>query len=137
MKGSTLFFALLSGGLFGAGLAVSTMIQPEVVLSFLTLVDLGLLLVLGGAMAVTLVAYRFAPKLMRRPVAAPAFGAHPASMSRDTVVGAALFGVGWGLSGVCPAPAIAGLGAQNWALGYAVVGLLLGAWLHGRLFGKG
>lgn len=133
MKASTLVFALLSGALFGAGLAVSTMIRPEVVLSFLTFADLGLLLVLGGAVAVTMVAYRLAPRLLRRPLCASSFEVRPAALDRKLVLGAALFGIGWGLSGVCPAPAIAGLGAQNWALGYAVVGMLAGAWLHGRL----
>ena len=133
---STLLFALLGGGLFGAGLAVSTMIQPEVVLSFLRLVDLGLLLVLGGAMAVTFVAYRFAPMLLRKPLAAASFGVHPSSLSARTVGGSALFGIGWGLCGVCPAPAIAGLGSGNWALLYAVAGLFAGAYVHGRCFGK-
>jgi uncharacterized membrane protein YedE/YeeE len=50
---------------------------------------------------------------------------------RDTLVGAALFGVGWGLSGVCPGPAIAGLGSGNWPLIFSVLGLFAGAWVHG------
>jgi len=46
-------------------------------------------------------------------------------------VGAALFGVGWGLCGVCPGPAIAGLGAGNWDLLWALAGLALGALVQG------
>src|SRR5262249_8753429 len=69
-------FTLAAGTLFGAGLAWSTMLRPEVVLAFLHLQDLGLLLVLGGAVMVTLLGYRLAPRLLGRPLAGGAFGAH-------------------------------------------------------------
>ncbi|MGE3174604.1 MAG: DUF6691 family protein [Planctomycetota bacterium] len=134
MTAGAMLFVLLSGALFGAGLAVSTMIQPEVVLSFLRGQDLGLMLVMAGGVAVTMLAYRLAPKVMARPWTAARFGAHAASLDRRTVLGAALFGVGWGLCGVCPGPAIAGLGAGNWPLVYALLGLFAGAWLQGRFF---
>lgn len=134
MTGRAMLFVLLSGALFGAGLALATMIQPEVVLSFLRGQDLGLMLVMAGGVVVTMLAYRLAPKVMARPLAGPRFGAHAATLDRRTVVGAALFGVGWGLCGVCPGPAIAGLGAGNWPLLYALLGLFAGAWLQGRFF---
>jgi uncharacterized protein len=130
--------AMLAGGtLFGFGLALSTMIQPEVVLSFLRLQDFGLLLVLGGAAGVALVAYQFAPRVMRGPLFAAQFGVHPSEMSRDTLAGAAIFGIGWGLSGVCPGPAIAGLGAGNWPLLWALAGIAAGAYLHGLVASHG
>ena len=122
--------------LFGFGLALATMIEPEVVLSFLRLHDLGLLLVLGGAASVTLVGYQFAPRLMARPVFEAQFGKHPSELNRDTILGAAIFGAGWGLCGVCPGPAIAGLGAGNWPLLVALAGIALGAYVHGRFFGR-
>lgn len=125
-------FVLLSGALFGAGLALSTMVQPEVVLGFLRWDDMGLLLVLGGAFFVTLLAYRFGPRLLSRPIAGRAFGAHAATLDRRTVLGSALFGVGWGTCGVCPAPALAGLGIGSWSLALAVVGLFAGAYVQGR-----
>jgi uncharacterized membrane protein YedE/YeeE len=56
-------------------------------------------------------------------------------MSPRTLGGAALFGVGWGLSGVCPGPAIAGLGTANWPLAVALAGLIAGAYVQGRFFG--
>ena len=59
---------LAAGALFGFGLAVSTMIQPEVVLSFLRFQDLGLMLVMGGGVLVTLLTYRFGPRLLRAPL---------------------------------------------------------------------
>lgn len=122
---------LVGGALFGAGLAISTMVQPEVVLSFLRFGDMGLMLVLGGAVVVTLLAYQLLPRLMKQPLFASAFQTHALAGRRDTLLGAALFGVGWGLCGVCPGPAIAGLGVGNWPLLYALAGLFAGAWLQG------
>jgi len=107
------------------------MIQPRVVLSFLRFQDMGLMLVLGGAVVVTLLAYRFVPKLLRQPLLGGAFGAHESVMDRSTIIGAAIFGIGWGITGVCPGPAIAGLGAGSWELGYAIGGIAVGALLQG------
>lgn len=123
--------ALVAGLLFGAGLALSTMIRPDVVLSFLRFTDLGLMLVMGGGVAVTLVAYQLAPRLLRRPLLGGTFGLRAAVLDRPTVVGAAIFGIGWGLCGVCPGPAIAGLGAGSFELGWAIAGIAFGALLQG------
>jgi len=123
--------ALVAGMLFGFGLALSSMIRPSVVLSFLRFQDLGLVFVLGGAVMVAFLAYRLVPRVLRRPLLGGSFRVHEASMSRDTVVGAAIFGVGWGLTGVCPGPAIAGLGAGSFELLYAVAGIAVGALLQG------
>ncbi len=122
---------LASGALFGFGLSISTMIRPEVVLSFLRFQDFGLMLVMGGAVVVVLVGYKLAPRLMARPLLDDHFHTHPSAWNRDTAVGAALFGIGWGLCGVCPGPAIAGLGAGNWDLLWALGGIALGALAQG------
>ena len=122
---------LLAGALFGLGLAVSTMVQPEVVLGFLRFQDWGLMLVMGGAAGTAFVAYKLVPKLMQRPVLGDKFLTQPAHWNRDTVLGAALFGVGWGLSGVCPGPAIAALGTGNWDIVWALGGIVLGALVQG------
>jgi uncharacterized membrane protein YedE/YeeE len=131
-----LLSALAAGTLFGFGLALSTMVQPEVILQFLLLHNLGLLLVLGGAAGTTALAFVLLPRLMRRPVFAADFQTHTSHLNASTLLGAAIFGIGWGLSGVCPGPAIAGLGAGNWPLLFSLAGLLLGAWLHGRFVAK-
>ena len=131
MKAASAWVTLLSGALFGFGLSLSTMINPQVVLSFLRFQDWGLMLVMGGAVLVTLVAYRLAPRLMKKPVLDDHFHTHPSTWNRDTAVGAALFGVGWGLCGVCPGPAIAGLGAGNLDLLWALAGILAGALVQG------
>ena len=123
---------ILSGGLFGFGLALSTMIKPEVVLNFLRFTDFGLLLVLGGAVTVALIAYQMAPRLLQRSLLNESFAQRPTAGLKNTLVGSALFGVGWGICGVCPGPAIAGLGAGNWPLVITVVGMLLGAYVQGR-----
>lgn len=124
---------LAAGALFGFGLALSGMIRPEVVLAFLQFRDGGLMLVMAGALLVALLAYRLVPRWHRAPLLGGVFEAHTARMHRDTFVGSALFGVGWGLSGVCPGPAIAGLGAGNLQMLWVIAGLAAGAWLQGVL----
>ncbi len=123
---------VLAGGmLFGYGLALSTMISPEVVLGFLTGNDYGLTMVMGGAVAITLVCYQLAPRWMDSPVMDKQFMLREAKLDRDTVVGSVIFGLGWGLCGVCPGPAIAGLGAGNMDMLWALTGIFAGAYLQG------
>jgi len=130
---SVLIAALVSGSLFGFGLALSTMVRPEVVLSFLRLQDFGLALVMGGAVAVTLVAYKAAPRLLGRPLLGERFDFQVRPWNRDTFLGSAVFGVGWGLCGVCPGPAIAALGTGDVRLLWALLGIGLGALVQGML----
>ncbi|MEK9953430.1 MAG: DUF6691 family protein [Curvibacter sp.] len=122
---------LAAGALFGFGLSLSGMVRPEVVLSFLRFEDWGLMLVMGGALAVVLIAYQGAPRVMKRPLLGGGFEQQNRPWNRDTAVGAALFGVGWGLCGVCPGPAIAGLGTGNLDLLWALAGIALGALVQG------
>jgi uncharacterized protein len=105
-----LLTALLSGLLFGAGLAVSGMVNPAKVLNFLDVAgsfDATLLFVLGGAVVTTFIGYKLV--LSRsEPLFADRFRL-PTKVDIDArlVAGAAIFGAGWGLSGFCPGPAIA------------------------------
>lgn len=122
---------LVCGALFGFGLALSTMIQPEIVLQFLRFENYGLMLVMGGAVLVTVFAYKGLPRVFRSPLLGGQFQQHASQWNRDTAVGAAIFGLGWGLCGVCPGPAIAALGTGNWDLVYALAGISLGALLQG------
>jgi hypothetical protein len=136
MKISTLLWALFSGALFGFGLSLSAMIRPEVVLAFLRFDDFGLLLVLGGAVIVALVVYQLVPKWLTKPLFGRVWGHHPSEWNARTFIGAIIFGIGWGLCGVCPGPAIAGLGAGNGTLLIAVAAIFGGAWVQGRFFGR-
>ena len=119
------------GALFGFGLSFSTMIRPESVLAFLRFQDMGLMLVMGGAVAVVMFVYQLLPKLVKAPLFDTRFHSQPAVWNRNTLVGAALFGVGWGICGVCPGPAIAGLGTGNWDLLWALAGICAGALAQG------
>jgi uncharacterized protein len=131
MKPMSFMVVLLAGILFGLGLSVSQMIRPEVVLSFLLQKDLGLLLVLGGAVVVTLLGYQLLPRVMRKPVLEAKFGEHFARLDKPTLIGAAIFGIGWGISGVCPGPALAAVGAGDWTLLIAVGAMFAGAYVQG------
>ncbi len=104
--------ALLSGILFGLGLAISGMANPAKVLNFFDALgsfDPSLALVMAGALSVTLIGYRLVLK-RHAPLFADRFQL-PTSKDLDgrLIGGSALFGLGWGLSGFCPGPAIASL----------------------------
>ena len=109
MKG---FIALLCGLVFGTGLAVSGMTDTAKVLGFLDLFGNwvpDLAFVMGGAVCVTLVAFRFVLK-RKQPLLAPDFKL-PLNTAIDgrLLGGAAVFGVGWGIYGYCPGPALSAL----------------------------
>lgn len=108
-----LFAASMAGLLFGLGLVVSRMNDPRVVLGFLDVAgafDPTLLFVLAGAVSVTAIAFRV---VLRRPRPLLDDRFHlPVSrtIDRRLVLGAAMFGIGWGLAGYCPGPAFVALG---------------------------
>jgi len=110
-----LALALVSGTIFGAGLALSGMMDPSRVRGFLDLFgawDPTLAFVMGGALAVMAIAW-LVQKRMERPLADARFSL-PASTTIDArlVAGSAIFGMGWGLAGLCPGPALASLVAN-------------------------
>jgi uncharacterized membrane protein YedE/YeeE len=123
----------ITGVVFGLGLALSEMTHASKVLGFLDVAgawDPSLLLVLGGAVGVTAVAFRF---VLRRPAPLLADRFYlPATQQIDAplAAGAAIFGVGWGISGYCPGPGIALLAAPSWETWVFVPALFLGAFLH-------
>ncbi len=128
------FLALLSGVLFGIGLALSGMMDPARVRGFLDLFgawDPTLAFVMGGALLVMAVAWLFQPR-MKRPLADSMFHL-PATRHLDgkLLTGAALFGVGWGIAGLCPGPAVASIGtAPVMPIGTFLIALLAGMVMH-------
>jgi uncharacterized membrane protein YedE/YeeE len=131
--------ALLSGTLFGLGLAVSGMVNPAKVLGFLDIAgawDPTLAFVMAGALAVTTPAFRFVLK-QPRPWLAPAF-VLPArnDLELRLVLGAALFGIGWGLAGFCPGPALAAMVTGNPAVYAFVASMIVGFLLHDLCVGN-
>ena len=128
--------SLLAGAVFGVGLAVSQMNDPNKVLGFLDVTgrwDASLLFVLGSAVILSAALFR---TVLRRkaPVLDDQF-----HLPRDSVIdarlitGAALFGIGWGIAGYCPGPVIASLGYANpealWMLPALLVGASVQRWL--------
>ena len=125
-----LIAALVAGLIFGAGLIISGMTDPAKVQNFLDIAgqfDPSLAFVMVGAIAVTVVGYRFV--LSRpAPLASPTFHL-PTKTRIDTrlVVGAAIFGIGWGLAGFCPGPALVSLGIGSEGAQVFVLFMALGA----------
>lgn len=128
----TRFFAFLSGLIFGIGLIIAGMANPEKVLSFLDLTgnwDPSLALVMGGAIAVGLLAFYLAKRrhlsLLGLAIQLPA----ASRIDRRLIIGSLLFGIGWGLAGICPGPAIVLLGAGIHKSGYFVIAMIVGMFL--------
>ncbi|WP_455276152.1 YeeE/YedE family protein [[Eubacterium] cellulosolvens] len=128
-------FVFLGGLLFGFGLAASGMTKPEIVLSFLQLKDLGLLLVIGGAALVTGLTINLIPKVMKGPLTGGKFKRRERILNKRTIIGATIFGIGWGVSGQCPGSAVASIGIGNIPILFGIASMFLGAYVMGRLFG--
>ena len=121
--------ALISGMLFGLGLTLSGMSDPAKVLGFLNVTGAwvpDLIFVMGGAVIVMAVAWRLVPR-MAEPFAAKEFHLPTKSdLTPRLVGGAALFGIGWGIAGLCPGPGIAALVIEPASAAIFVVAMLAG-----------
>jgi uncharacterized protein len=107
-------FSFLAGLVFGLGLIVSGMSDPAKVLGFLDLAgkwDPSLALVMGGAVAVGIIAYALARRRQRSWLGLPMQIPTATHIDRRLVIGSLMFGVGWGLAGICPGPALVLVGA--------------------------
>jgi len=122
------------GFLFAVGLGVGGMLQPVRVQGFLDVFgrwDPTLAFVMAGAVVMSTLSVRWAVRL-RRPLWAQTFRWPEAfAVDKPLLAGAVLFGLGWGLSGLCPGPAIASLAALDPDLLVFVAAMLAGMWLHG------
>ncbi|MCK9563914.1 MAG: hypothetical protein M0R02_14475 [Bacteroidales bacterium] len=134
-----LFSAFAAGLIFGIGLLVSGMANPAKVLAFLDLAgawDPSLALVMGGAVAVGLVAFTLAGRrtvtLLGTPMELPA----RRDIDRPLVLGSLGFGIGWGLAGFCPGPALVALGAAETKAAVFVLAMVAGMGLHGLIEGR-
>ena len=127
--------ALLCGLLFGTGLIAGGMTDPSKVQGFLDLFgrwDPSLAFVMGGAVAVGTLGFALARHRQRAWSGEPMD--IPGNRVIDTrlIVGGLLFGVGWGIGGFCPGPAITSLGAGYLPAAWFVAAMLAGMWLHDR-----
>lgn len=133
MKGLT---ALLCGTLFGIGLAVSGMTDTAKVLGFLDVFGSwvpDLVFVMGGAVCVTLVAFRFIMKRDRSLLGELMSLPSNTAIDGRLLAGAAIFGIGWGVYGYCPGPAISALGYLETNTAIFVVAMLVGMALANRV----
>lgn len=133
-----LLTALAAGILFGFGLAIARMTDPKKIKDFLDLAaipsggwDPSLAFVMGGGLIVAFFGLRL-DRILKRPLAAPAFShGTRTAIDRQLVVGAAIFGIGWGISGFCPGPAIADLGIVGASVWPFVIAMIGGSWITG------
>jgi len=136
MKAGKMILFFVAGGLFGTGLAISGMTDPARVIGFLDLFgawDPALLFVMAGAVGVyglgMLILRRVKNRNLKMPCPAPS------PIDRYVVVGSTIFGVGWGLGGFCPGPALANLGALRVEALLFVPAMAIGMFLAQRFFG--
>jgi len=126
-----LLSAFGAGALFAVGLGVSGMTQPQKVVAFLDFTgawDPSLALVMGGALAVYIPAYLLIRRRRSRPLVTPHFELpRQRPVDAKLVGGAALFGVGWGIAGFCPGPAVVSLSGLAPAAVVFVPAMLVGA----------
>jgi uncharacterized membrane protein YedE/YeeE len=124
--------AFVCGALFAAGACISGMVRPSKVLGFLDFGgrwDATLLCVMASALAISILAWRIVQRTTRPRFGAAFPGAPSPVIDARLVVGAALFGVGWGLAGYCPGPAVVSLASGATGslvfVGAMVAGMLL------------
>jgi uncharacterized membrane protein YedE/YeeE len=130
------FVGLLCGIVFGVGLAMSGMTDTAKVLGFLDVFGHwvpDLAFVMGGAVAVTLVAFRFVLR-MQRPLLSHRFSLPGTSVIDGRLLGgAAIFGIGWGVYGYCPGPALSALTYLDPKTAYFVIAMLVGMAVANRV----
>ena len=135
-----LITALVIGAIFGTGLAIAGMLNPSKVVGFLNIFgdwDPSLAFVMGGGVLVNAIGHRFVMK-RKAPIQCATFSM-PTSTNIDKplVIGSVIFGVGWGLAGLCPGPVVASLLLNGQAMlpffGLLITGLLVGQIVMRRL----
>lgn len=131
-----ILLALVAGAVFGLGLTLSDMIDPARVQAFLDVAggawDPTLAFVMGGAMAPMVVAWALARR-RAGPALGGEFPGRPGRVDMKLLTGATLFGLGWGLVGFCPGPALAALTVGGDATMIFVAAMLAGMFAEGRL----
>ena len=132
-------FGFISGLVFGLGLILAGMTDPLKVKGFLDLAgawDPSLALVMGGAIALGIVAFARARRRALSWTGAPIEIPTKRSIDARLILGGVLFGAGWGIAGFCPGPALVALGSGMGAAGVFVVAMLVGMTLHDKFMVK-
>lgn len=127
----------VSGVLFGMGLSLSEMVNPARVLGFLNVLgewDPTLVFVMLGALLIAVPGFQFS-RVMHKPFLAVSFNVPTRKdLDKKLILGAAIFGVGWGLAGICPGPSLVALNTQQGEIVMFVICMLGGFIVHDRIF---
>ena len=132
--------AFISGLLFGLGLLLAGMANPSKVWAFFDLAgawDPSLALVMAGAIAVGLLPFAWAKRQSRSLLGAPMQLPQKRELDRRLVIGSLLFGVGWGIAGICPGPGLVLVLTGHWQAWLFVSAMLLGMFVFEALQRKG
>ena len=132
-------FGFFSGLIFGIGLILAGMTEPMKIKGFLDLAgawDPSLAFVMAGAIVLAAVAFARARRHKRSWVGAPIEIPSDRTIDQRLVAGGVLFGVGWGISGFCPGPALVALGSGMGSAGIFVAAMLIGMVLHDKFLGR-
>lgn len=131
---------LVAGLLFGLGLLISGMTNPAKVQGFLDVFgawDISLALVMGGGLMVAIVGVQLAKRQGSSWIGTPIEMPNNTTINKKLLIGAILFGIGWGLVGICPGPGIVLLGTGQWQayvfIPAMVIGMLIYQWLEPKL----
>lgn len=131
------FLALIGGLFFGAGLTISGMVNPAKILNFLDITaipsggwDPTLAFVMLGALVVTAPAFHWAKSHHKALTGCDINIPRSRQIDKPLIIGALLFGAGWGLGGYCPGPAISGLVFGYWQTALLVASMLAGMLLY-------
>ena len=131
----TAFFA---GLIFGLGLLLAGMANPAKVLAFLDLAgawDPSLALVMGGAIAVAIIPLNWARKNKQSLLGAPMQFPMKRELDSRLIGGSLVFGIGWGIAGICPAPSFTLIGLGHYQVLYFILAMVLGVYVHRKLLG--
>lgn len=127
-----LIISLFCGLIFGLGLLISGMANPQKILGFLDITGLwdpSLILVMAGAILAALLPFQWAKNQSRSLLGQTMQLPDKTQIDRPLIVGSLLFGIGWGLAGICPGPAIVLLGLKQINAIYFVLAMLAGMWI--------
>ena len=134
------FLAFIFGGIFSVGLILSGMSNPEKVLNFLDLFgtwDASLAFVIVGAIAVAFIPFqrvirKAEPKtILNEPIDLP----KQTQIDSKLIIGSFIFGIGWGIAGICPAPSLTLIGLGYYQAIYFIVAMLVGILIHRKVVG--
>ena len=129
--------ALLCGLVFGIGLTVSQMVDPNKVLNFLDITgswDPSLMFVMGGALMVYILSFQLLRPKFKSPIFSTKFDIPTLIIvDKKLIIGSAFFGIGWGIAGICPGPALTNVMLGNEKVFGFIIAMTIGMWVANKV----